>query len=338
MKLPAILEGSPRWPIPVGRILLGIMWLASLRWKLPPDFEPSGETTGLREWLQREVDSPAFGFYGSLIESVVLPNFTLFAWLVFFTELGVGLALLLGLFVRPAALVGLLLSLNLWLGLKAVPGEWHWAYVLLAVWHLAVLLSHDSTVWSVRRWLPESLRRFDWPIETAGSCEPVGAVGAKGSPAAAVLRIGLGLITAVTWWGNVDKDFYDGDSLAGFFGWLFTPAADGGNGSSLTFVKSLLDATLLQAPDAAGWVLTIVELFIAVGLLLGVFTRAAALLAAGFFGSLFLSYFGGEEWIVVYVLLTMAAVVAFLGWGGRRFGLDQFVAAKRGESPATLMW
>ena len=148
----------------------------------------------------------------------------------------------------------------------------------------------------------------------------------------------LGLITAVTWWGNVDKDFYDGENLAGFFSWLFTPVADGGNGSSLTFVKSLLDATVLQAPEVAGWVLTVVELFIAVGLLFGVFTRAAAVLAAGFFGSLFLSYFGGEEWIVVYVLLTMAAVVAFFGWGGRRFGLDQFVVAKHGESPATLAW
>lgn len=334
MKVPPIIAGSARWPIAAGRIVLGLMWLASLRWKLPFDFAPTGDTTGLREWLEREVENPAFGFYGDLIDSVVLPNFTLFAWLVFLAELAVGLALVLGVFVRPAALLGLLMSVNLWVGLKDVPGEWHWTYVLMAVWHLAVLLSRDSSLWSAERFLPAGLSR----IGRVGERLVPDAGSTKGSPAATALRIGLGVITAFTWWGNVDKDFYDGKSLPGFFDWAFKPVADGGNGSSLAFVKSAIDATLLQAPELAGWVLTILELFIAVGLVFGIFTRAAALLAVGFFGSLFLTYFGGQEWIVIYVLLTLAAVVAFLSWGGRRLGVDQAVAASQGESPATLIW
>ena len=103
-------------------------------------------------------------------------------------------------------------------------------------------------------------------------------------------------------------------------------------------MRTLLDNTLLQSPEVAGWALTIVELFIAIGLLFGIFTRAASLLAVGFFGSLFLTYFGGDEWIMIYVMLTLAAVVTFFSYGGRKLGVDQFVADVRDESPATLIW
>ena len=63
-----------------------------------------------------------------------------------------------------------------------------------------------------------------------------------------------------------------------------------------------------------------------------------SLLAAGFFLSLFLGYFGGEEWIWTYVLLFMAAVTVFLGYGGRKLGVDQFLHRARGSSPANLFW
>lgn len=43
----------------------------------------------------------------SLVNDVMLPNIELFSWLVTFAELGVGLALVLGLASRAAALVGL---------------------------------------------------------------------------------------------------------------------------------------------------------------------------------------------------------------------------------------
>jgi len=159
-----------------------------------------------------------------------------------------------------------------------------------------------------------------------------------GSLGTALLRIALGVTTGFTWLDNISKDFYDGDNLPGFFSWLFTPAEDGGNGSSLGFVESLLDGTLLAAPELFGWLLTIFELLLAIGLTFGIFTRAASLGAVAFFGSLLLSYFGGEEWIWTYVLLTVGALAVFLNWGGRTLGIDQWLAADRGESPATLLW
>ncbi len=133
-------RNAPLWPLALARILMGLLWLYSLRWKLPPDFTSSTETS-LREWLELEVEHAVLPFYGNFIESVVLPNFTLFAWLVFLAELAVGLSLLFGLFTRVGALVGLGLSLNLLVGLLEVPGEWPWAYVMMAMWHGTLLVS-----------------------------------------------------------------------------------------------------------------------------------------------------------------------------------------------------
>ena len=314
-------------PMAVARIVLGIMWLASLLWKLPPDFAPGGEEPGLHGWLSLEVEHPTFGFYGDFIESVVLPNFVLFAWLVFLAELAVGLALVSGVFARPAALLGLLMSINLWIGLKNVPGEWHWTYGLMTMWHAAVLLSPTTSQWSLSKFLNglgEDTRSF--------------ASSGRGSIAAAILRVGLGVVTLDTWRGTIKNDFYDGESLAGFFDWVKKPAEEGGNGSTLGFVHSLIDATIVQAPEFFGWIFTIVELCIGVGLIFGLFTRAASLAAIGFFGMLFLTYFGGEEWIGIYVLLAMAAVMTFVHWGGRKFGLDQLIAKGNNESPAGLVW
>lgn len=311
--------------------MLGLMWLATLRWKLPPDFEPTGEITGLREWLEMEVETPAFAFYGDLIESMVLPNFTFFAWLIFLAELAVGLSLLFGVFIRPAALLGLLMSLNLWIGLKDI--QWHWTYVLMMVWHLAILISPHVSKWSLQDMLPDGVKR--WSAVGGGFRTDDGG---RGSWAATALRIGLGVITLATWKGNIDKDFYDGENFPGFFDWVFKPVAEGGNGSSLGFVQSLVDATILAAPEFFGWVMTFFELFIALALIFGIFTRAASLGALGFFGSLMLVYFGGEEWIFIYVMLTAAAGAIFLGWGGRQGGVDQGIAGSRGESPGTLLW
>jgi len=160
----------------------------------------------------------------------------------------------------------------------------------------------------------------------------------RGSLGTTILRIALGLTTLFTWKGNVDDDFYDGANFPGFFDWVSKPAEEGGNGASLGFVHSLVDNTILQAPEFFGWIMTFLELFIAVGLLFGIFTRAASFAAIGFFVSLFLVYFGGEEWIWTYVLLVAAAVAVFLNWGGRMLGVDEFIAKSKGESPGTLVW
>lgn len=156
-------ERAPLWPIALSRILIGILWLFSLRWKLPPDFAPASGR-GLIDWLMLEVQHPAFGFYANFVESVVIPNFTLFAWAIFLSEALVGISLLTGTMVRLGGLVGLLMSINLGIGLLEVPGEWPWSYVMMAMWHGTFVVTAAGRLWGIDSWLRQktAVSRLRW--------------------------------------------------------------------------------------------------------------------------------------------------------------------------------
>lgn len=149
------------WPIAAGRIMIGILWLFSLRWKLPPDFIPA-TGRGLMDWLALEVQHPAFAFYADFVSSIVIPNFTLFAWLVFLSELLVGLSLLTGTLTRLGGLLGLLLAINLGIGLLEVPGEWPWSYVMLAMWQGVFLVAGAGRLFGVDGWLRKRYPYSSW--------------------------------------------------------------------------------------------------------------------------------------------------------------------------------
>lgn len=149
-------ERAPLWPIALSRIAIGVLWLFSLRWKLPPDFAPDAGR-GLLDYLQLEAQYPAFAFYGNLVENVVIPNFALFAWIIFLAELLVGLSLLSGTLTRLGAAVGLLMALNLGVGMLEVPNEWPWSYIMLAMFHFIFLVTAAGRVLGVDGWLRRRL-------------------------------------------------------------------------------------------------------------------------------------------------------------------------------------
>jgi hypothetical protein len=152
----ALSQQTGLWPIALSRILIGLLWLGTLRWKLPPEFAPASGR-GLLDWLLLEAQYPAFAFYGSFVESVVIPNFALFAWLIFLSELGVGLMLVTGTWTRLAGGLGLFMSLNLGIGLLEVPGEWPWSYIMMAMWHGLFVVSAAGRVLGVDAWLRHRL-------------------------------------------------------------------------------------------------------------------------------------------------------------------------------------
>jgi uncharacterized membrane protein YphA (DoxX/SURF4 family) len=149
-------QRAPLWPIALSRVAIGLLWLGSLRWKLPPDFAPA-TGRGLMDWLQLEVQHAALGFYGEIVQTIVIPNFALFAWLIFLSELLIGLLLLTGTWTRLAAVLGLLMSINLGIGLLEVPGEWPWSYIMMAMWHVVFLVTAAGRVLGVDGWLRRRL-------------------------------------------------------------------------------------------------------------------------------------------------------------------------------------
>jgi uncharacterized membrane protein YphA (DoxX/SURF4 family) len=154
--------------------------------------------------------------------------------------------------------------------------------------------------------------------------------------AVALLRITLGVIILATWLENLQKGLYTGDGLTGFFNWLFD--AQNGNASSLTFYKSFLDSVIIPMAGVFAVFQLVAELLMGVALLVGGFTRFFGLAAMLFFLNLFLAYFGGQEWIWVYVLLFMSSLAVTLSHAGRRWGLDQWLVQKRGQPPWPILW
>ena len=158
-----------------------------------------------------------------------------------------------------------------------------------------------------------------------------------GSLPVALLRITLGVIVLVTWWGNLGDDLYTADGLEGFFNWLDAPPPDG-NGSSFGPIHGLFDLLVVPAASFLSALQLVVELLLGICLLTGTFTRLAAQVAIAFFSVLLLAYLGGEEWIWTYVLLVVSSLTVHLGYGGRILGFDRLLVASRGDSPGSSIW
>ncbi len=154
--------------------------------------------------------------------------------------------------------------------------------------------------------------------------------------AVALLRITLGLIIVATWYDNLAKGLYTAEGLTGFFNWLFD--AQNGNGSSLGFYKSILDAVIVPLAGPFAIFQMAAELLMGLALLFGGLTRLFGLAAVFFFLNLLLAYFGGHEWIWVYVLLIVSALTVAISQAGRRWGLDQWLVDRRGEPPLPILW
>ena len=154
--------------------------------------------------------------------------------------------------------------------------------------------------------------------------------------AVSLLRITLGIVILATWYGNVKDGLYTADGLTGFFNWLFDP---NGNASSLGFYKAFLDTAVVPVAGLFGTFQLVAELLLGLALTAGLFSRLFGTIAMFFFVNLFLSYFGGHEWIWVYVLLFMAALTVALSAAGRQWGVDQWLmSSKYKDQKFSMFW
>jgi len=156
-------EGSIRHspPVSIGlfRIMFGILWLDTALQKAPWVIQDGQRFGWLYGWIWKEINHPTFDVYKTFLEKVVLPNFTLFGYLTFFTEIALGLSLLLGLFTVLGGLGGALWQLNIALGSYSVPGEWYWIWPLLIVPHLVFAHSRAGRSLGIDRLLWDRLSR-----------------------------------------------------------------------------------------------------------------------------------------------------------------------------------
>jgi len=136
------------------RFIVGVMWWQQSLWKIPPNYD------GLIYWMKQMVDHAAIPLQSELVARIVLPNITVFGPLVYLTEVGIGISLMLGVCSRLGALAGIGMAVNLWLGLYSAPGEWPWTYFFLVVIQLLFLLDPPGRSLGVDLLLQESVLRI----------------------------------------------------------------------------------------------------------------------------------------------------------------------------------
>jgi len=97
------------WPVLLLRVYTGVFFA----WHGLGKLRRGNFSDGMEGFLNVQ-SGKSFGFYQSFIDNVVLPNKALIASLVTWGELAIGVAMLLGLATRYAAVAGAFLVLNFW--------------------------------------------------------------------------------------------------------------------------------------------------------------------------------------------------------------------------------
>lgn len=124
------------------RILVGLMWLANLHWKVPPDFgEPTN--SGLYKFFDAVTRNSPFAPFTWVVETIVLPNFVVFGWFTLVAETIVAMLLIIGYRTKLAALAGAMLTVPIFLAVLYYDraDEWSWAYFLMFGIHLLLIAS-----------------------------------------------------------------------------------------------------------------------------------------------------------------------------------------------------
>jgi thiosulfate dehydrogenase [quinone] large subunit len=120
------------------RIGVALLWLQNLSWKTPPDFGQGDPPGGLYLSTTYAVSHEVLHPYAWLVERLVVPNFTFFAWMVLLVEASLGAFLLVGLATRFWALVGIAQTVVIMLSVVNSPDEWIWSYLLMLLVHAAL--------------------------------------------------------------------------------------------------------------------------------------------------------------------------------------------------------
>lgn len=138
------------------------------------------------------------------------------------------------------------------------------------------------------------------------------------------LRIYVGVVFFVAAQRKVGVDI-----SRGIVGFLTTQKPD-----TYGFYRSFLDAVVLPHASAFGLLVTYGELFAAVSLLVGVATRAGAVVAAFLLANYALAK-GARPWDPASndVAMLCIAIAVFAGRAGRAFGVDYYLTRRWPRSP-----
>ncbi len=121
------------------RISIGVLFLIFAQDKVfGTQFTLHG---GFQFWINRFLSEGAYPFMVPILRNFVLPHATALAFLVAYGELAIGLALVLGILVRPASICGFVYMMTLLFSANYPgPGAPLWQYFGASLEHLVLAL------------------------------------------------------------------------------------------------------------------------------------------------------------------------------------------------------
>jgi uncharacterized membrane protein YphA (DoxX/SURF4 family) len=116
------MSASPNLPKTIAAVRIGtsIFFILFGQYKLAG---PAFAHGGFQEYLRGYIQSSAVSFYRPILANLVLPHAVFLGYTVGVVEMFIGLSLLLGIWVRPASILGALFMLNLTLATWWDPGH-----------------------------------------------------------------------------------------------------------------------------------------------------------------------------------------------------------------------
>jgi uncharacterized membrane protein YphA (DoxX/SURF4 family) len=143
----------------------------------------------------------------------------------------------------------------------------------------------------------------------------------------AIVRLTIGAMFVWVFFENLGKGLYTPSGYAG----LIKDYIE--NGHAPAVWKSVMALAASHASMAAP-LQGLTEISLGVLLVIGLFTRPAALVAFAFLASLWVSEWG-TAWIWELLVPVLASLALSIGGAGRTWGIDSFLARKR---PTALWW
>jgi uncharacterized membrane protein YphA (DoxX/SURF4 family) len=156
MSLPSDARTRNTYGLGVLRIGVGVLFLIFAEYKvLGSQFTLHG---GFQFWINKFLEGGVYPFMVPILRGFVLPHATLFAFLTAYGELAIGLALLFGVWVRPASAAGFVFMLAL-LFSSDYPGPqaafWQYfgaslSHSVFALCFAVFLVGRADAVWSLK--------------------------------------------------------------------------------------------------------------------------------------------------------------------------------------------
>src|SRR5277367_22863 len=110
----------------LSRTIAGVRIATSVFFLLFGEYKVAGPEFahgGFQTYLQDFIANSAVSFYRPVLADLILPHAVFFGYVVGIAELLIGISLLIGLWVRPASILGILFLVNLLLSTWWGPGH-----------------------------------------------------------------------------------------------------------------------------------------------------------------------------------------------------------------------